>query len=272
MTLTLVQVTAWIINIGTELTIGRIVNTNGVFLARELHLRGVDVRRIICVPDIEDEVIPVLREAINKANIVITTGGLGPTADDQTALFLAKALNRKLVLNRDALDIIREKYRSVGLHLTPDREKMAYLPEGARPIPNPVGTAPGIHIILSSTHHVFALPGVPSEMEAMFREYVLNAIEPLLPNICIIEEGVIVRNLPESSLAPLLRKASKLCSDCYVKSHPKGEELRKPIIDVRVVASANTCDEARLKAIRVIEELVKLVGAEGGVVENSSKS
>ncbi len=253
---------AWIINIGTELTIGRIVNGNGAWLARELTLRGADVRRIICIPDEEDEVVPVLKEALSKADIIITTGGLGPTPDDRTAEFVAKALGRRLTLNSEALEMVREKYEAAGLELTEDRVKMAKLPEGAKPIPNPVGTAPGIHVEVNGKH-VFSLPGVPKEMEAMFTSYVLNAIRSMLPKLCVVEEGVRIVGLPESSLAPILKKAQKLCEDCYIKSHPMGAELGEPIIDVKVLASDESCDNAKEKIRKVLDYIASEAKGEG---------
>ncbi len=246
--------TAWIINIGTELTIGRIVNSNGAWLARELTLRGVRVRRIVCVPDDEREVVDVVRQALGSSDIVITTGGLGPTPDDRTAEFIAKALGVELVLHPEALRMVEEKYRAAGLELTEDRVKMAKLPRGARPIPNEVGTAPGIHVEVGGKH-LFALPGVPREMEAMFRSYVLRVLEPLLPRLCVVEDGLPVVGVPESTLAPLLKEVQRLCTDCYIKSHPMGEELGRPYIEVKVMASAPTCDEARAKVGRVLEYL-----------------
>lgn len=248
---------AWIVNIGTELTIGRIVNSNGAWLARELTLRGAVVKRIVCVPDEEDEVVPLLREAVEKAVIVVTTGGLGPTPDDRTAEFVAKALGRRLVLNSEALAMVKAKYEAAGLPLTEDRVKMAYLPEGAKPIPNPVGTAPGIHVDLGG-RHIFSLPGVPREMEAMFTTYVVKAISGLLPRLCVLERGVRLVGIPESSLAPILKAAQKLCGECYVKSHPAGEELGKPVIDVKVMASAKACEDAE----KLIERVLSYVEAE----------
>ena len=140
----------------------------------------------------------------------------------------------------------------MGLPMTEDRVKMAKLPEGAKPIPNPVGTAPGIHLVVDGKH-VFALPGVPREMEAMFASYVLAAIEPLLPRLCVREEGIRLTGIPESSLAPILKAAQRLCDDCYIKSHPMGAELGEPVIDVKVLPSAPTCDEASSKIAKVLD-------------------
>lgn len=249
---------AWILNIGNELLIGRIVNTNGAYIARELTLRGVRVERIIVVSDSLDEVATTVREAIGRADIVVTTGGLGPTDDDITMEAIAAALNLPLVLNTTALSMVREFYHKRDLELTKERIKMAYLPRNAEPIPNPVGAAPGAYIYYSGVH-IIVLPGVPSEMEAMLR-IAIEKLDPFLPKLCIVEERITIAGIPESSLAPMLRKASKLCSDCYVKSHPKGHEIDNPIVEVKVLASAPDCGTARSKATRVLDALRKYIG------------
>ncbi len=251
---------AWIINIGTELTIGRIVNTNGAWLARELTLRGVDVRRIVVVPDYEEDVVSVIRDAVSNSRIVITTGGLGPTVDDRTLEFIAKALGLNLVVNEEALEMVKEKYAAKGLELTPDREKMAIMPEGARPIPNPVGTAPGAHISINGVD-LFALPGVPSEMEAMFKGYVARVVEAIAPRTCISEKGIVVEGYPESELAPILKKLAKKYEKAYIKSHPKGGELTRPVIEVKVMVSAEECAEADRVAEAILEEFKSLLAS-----------
>jgi nicotinamide-nucleotide amidase len=250
---------AWIITIGNELLIGRIVNTNASWLARELTLRGVRVERIITVGDDINEIASVVRSAVNAVDIIVTTGGLGPTDDDKTMEAIAAAINRPLILNSEAYKMVKEFYESRGYPLTRERVKMAYLPAGAIPLPNPVGAAPGAFIV-ERTARIIVLPGVPKEMEAMFK-YALEYLKPILPKICVVEEGLEIKGIPESSLAPLLRRAARVCADCYVKSHPKGHELKEPIIDVKVLASAGSCEEARSKARRVLEELKKLLGS-----------
>ena len=250
--------TAWIVNIGTELCVGRVVNTNGAWLAQQLTLLGYKVKRIVVVPD-EEEVVEILRDACRRVRVVITTGGLGPTEDDRTAEFIAKAFKRSLVLNRDALELVRRRYERAGLTLSDERKKMAMLPEGAKPIPNPVGTAPGIHLDVGDCH-VFALPGVPREMQAMFEHYVKPLLEEIGPRVCVVEESYTVKGIPESSLAPLLKQIAKVCRECYVKSHPKGDEIANPIIEVRVLASAHDCSEAKRKVVAVLRELERLLG------------
>lgn len=249
---------AWILNIGTELCIGRIVNTNGAWLAQQLTLLGFKVKRIVVVPD-EEDVVELLRDACKRARVVITTGGLGSTEDDRTAEFIAKAFGLDLVLNKEALELVRRRYERAGFDLSEERKKMAKLPEGARPIPNPVGAAPGIHLEVKDCH-IFALPGVPREMQAMFERYVKPLLERIGPKVCVVEEGYTVEGVPESSLAPLLKQAARACHDCYVKSHPKGDEVVNPVVEVRVLASAPDCSEARKKALAVLEELKRLLG------------
>ncbi len=256
---------AWIINFGNELLIGRIVNTNGAWLARELTLAGFDVRRIIVAPDEEPDAVEVLREAGRRARVVVCTGGLGPTVDDRTAEFLAKAVGRRLALNEDALRMVEEKYSSMGMPLTEDRVKMAYLPEGAEPIPNPVGTAPGIHLVIGETHY-FCLPGVPREMEAMFREYVKRVLSRITTPPCLYEASLIVEGVPESSLAPAIKRVARARPECYVKSHPKGDELRRPVLDVRVLCHSDRCEEAERLAREAAEELSEEARGLGGVV------
>ncbi len=255
---------AWIISIGNEVVDGRIINTNASWLGRKLTLLGFNVLRVISVPDVEDEIIDVIRDAIRrKIDVIITTGGLGPTYDDKTSECLAKALNTEWVLNEEALEMVKEKYLRRELPLTKHREKMAKMPKSSRPIPNPIGTAPGIFIEVNNTM-IFALPGVPSEMKAMFEEYVEPILKEKAPKLEIVEETIRVEGIPESTLAPILDKILSKYSRLYIKSHPKGEELGKPVIDIYVKAFSHNRREAEETLLDVIkslkEELRKLGG------------
>jgi nicotinamide-nucleotide amidase len=252
---------AWVVTIGNELLVGRIVNSNAAWIAAKLTLHGVRVERILTVPDRVDDIVEALQEAIRRADIVVTTGGLGPTEDDLTMEAAAAALHRPLVLVREALDMVRRFYESRGYEQRPEMLKMAFMPAGSTPIPNPVGAAPGAWVRVGRTN-VFILPGVPREMEAMM-DYVVEKLKPLLPSLCVKETGAVIRGVPEAMLAPLLRRASRRCSECYTKSHPKGHETERPVIEVRVLASAPSCDEAEKRARSVLEELLSLVKRAG---------
>jgi len=142
-----------IICIGNELLIGKILNTNAQWLARYITSLGGRVRRINTVEDDLDEASSALKDSLSRRpTFIITSGGLGPTFDDKTLEAVATALNKPLELDEEALSMVKEKYHqyelstSKRIELTPARLKMATLPKGAKPIKNPVGTAPAVII------------------------------------------------------------------------------------------------------------------------------
>ena len=250
--------TVWIISVGNEILVGRIVNTNAAYLARRLTFLGFRVVRITTVPDDVDEIAGEVRGALGRARVVLTTGGLGPTYDDVTLEGVARAVFRRLTVNREALEMVKRFYESKGLELTEERVKMAMLPEGAEALPNPVGAAPGSYLELPDGGIVVSMPGVPAEMKAMFEDYVVPRLSKIAPPRRLAECYVVVRGVPESSLAPALEEIARRHPKAYVKSHPKGHELREPVLEVRVLASAESLDDARREA----EEVVKLVAEE----------
>ncbi len=161
-----------ILNIGTELVLGETLNTNAVFLARRLREVGFPVQRVTVVPDDIPEIRQAAREALTRSDLLVVTGGLGPTVDDPTRRALAEAVERPLEFRDDLWKTIVARYRARGREPGENARRMAYLPQGARPLPNPVGTAAGF--VVASEHGVLlALPGVPREMEAMFEEQAL---------------------------------------------------------------------------------------------------
>ncbi len=249
---------AWIISIGNEVVSGQIVNTNGAWLAKRLTVLGFDVRRIIAVPDLEEEVVDVFKSALDKGvDVIISTGGLGPTYDDRTSEFISKALGRKLIINKEALKMVEEKYSEKNLPMTEYRVKMAMMPEGAIPIPNPVGTAPAI-LVEAGKSIIVALPGVPREMKAIYEKYVEAIIRKRAPRIYRVEKWFKVMGLPESSIAPIIDRIVKKYKTVYVKSHPRGEELRDPVIHVYITASSlKDYNEAKELAEKVYRELVE---------------
>ena len=169
-----------ILSIGNELLMGKILNTNARWLARRCTSLGLEVRRITVVGDDEKEICSAVKEALSRRpRFIITTGGLGPTLDDKTIESIAKCLDLELKVDEEALSMVREAYKRLveegrldSSELTPQRVKMARMPEGARPLPNPVGTAPGMLLEVDGTT-IISLPGVPAEMEAIFEESVL---------------------------------------------------------------------------------------------------
>jgi len=211
---------AWLISVGNEILIGRVVNTNFSWLGQQLTSHGFRVGGGIIVPDDLGSIAWAFSTAAERASIVISTGGLGPTFDDMTAEGLAKAMGVECEVNEEALRMIREKY---GGELTEHRVKMARLPRGAKPFANPVGTAPGVETEWRGAL-IFLLPGVPAEMMAMFHSYVLPRLREKFGERFMAEKSLRVEGLPESVIAPLIEEAMRLARGVYVKSHPRGRE------------------------------------------------
>ena len=160
--------TCEIINIGNELLIGKIVNSNASWLSNKITYLGYNVSRITVVSDNICEIANSVQEAQSRhPHVIIITGGLGPTFDDITLEGLAKALNVSTKLNQKALNMIKKKYVTLGLNMTEERIKMAKFPENTDALQNPVGTAPGC-LIKSNDVLIIALPGVPQEMKEIF--------------------------------------------------------------------------------------------------------
>jgi nicotinamide-nucleotide amidase len=170
------DVKAEIITIGNELITGIQVDTNGPYLAQRLFGQGISVQKIVSVGDEAGAIADALQESITRSDLVLITGGLGPTRDDVTTEVVTKALKKKLVFYPEALDHINKILGSYNVPMTEGQKKQAYFPEGAEIIPNPKGTAPGFLIKEGKTLLVF-LPGVPRELETMVEETILPRLE-----------------------------------------------------------------------------------------------
>ncbi len=257
-----------ILTIGTELVTGLVVNTNGAWLARRVTAVGGHVTRIVTVRDDEGEIAGALRDALSRAEVVITTGGLGPTPDDMTMACVAKALGRRLVLNEEALEMVRRTYAILyeegvvkSPEMTPEREKMAMLPEGAEPLPNPVGAAPGA-AIEHEGRFVFCLPGVPREMERMYEESVEPRLRRLTGASLSVTATIKLHCTDESSIAGVIREASRAFPWAYIKSHP-GRLAREGGIHVTVTVFAGDAEtlSTRLEEVeRFLKERFKNMG------------
>jgi molybdenum cofactor synthesis domain-containing protein len=151
--------TAAIVTIGNELLSGDVPNTNGAWLARRLEAVGVHIRLVAVLPDVVDEIAVFLRLHTPESDVVVVTGGLGGTPDDVTREALAAAFGVPQVEFPDLAETLRARFNRNPDYVTP----WAFLPEGSRPLVNPLGGAPGFAI-----ENVYVLPGLPAEMEAMY--------------------------------------------------------------------------------------------------------
>ncbi len=224
--------TAEILSIGNELLIGHTLDTNSHWIAKQLTKLGWTLERVTQLRDSLDSIKSGVRGALQRnPSVLITIGGLGPTHDDMTLAGIALGLNRPLRLNKRALELVKDHYRRLESKpkLTKYRTKMATLPQGSTPLPNPVGTAPGVKLQQSQTT-LFSLPGVPSEMKAIFRSSLIPYMESF-HTIRPKELEVKVTGIIESALAPILDKARKFYPKLYFKSHPRGRETGiRPLI------------------------------------------
>lgn len=268
-----------IICVGNELLIGKTLNTNAHWLAGKATEAGMNVRRITVVADEVSEIATAIIEAFErKPRFVVTTGGLGPTFDDKTLEGIARCFNRKLVVNQKALEMVRQKYESYDRHqpspkieLTPARMKMATLPEGTDPLPNPVGTAPGM-ILQTDNTTLVALPGVPPEMQAIFNQSVILLLRKEAGGSGFYATSMYVAHMMESMLAPLIDGVMNDNPGVYIKSHvytgssPQTEGERSPI-ELHLSMTAENPQIAKECLERAAAQLRALIQKEGGHVK-----
>ncbi|MFQ3611192.1 MAG: competence/damage-inducible protein A [Fimbriimonadales bacterium] len=167
--------TCEIVAVGTELLLGQIVDTNSAYLSARLAEIGVSLYRRATVGDNLERLVATLHEAWNRADGVITIGGLGPTDDDLTREAIAQVLGESLVMDEEQAEHIRRFFEARGREATPRQLRQAMRPLSAKPIPNPNGTAPGLHVEKAGKV-LFALPGPPNEFIPMVQNYVLPAL------------------------------------------------------------------------------------------------
>jgi nicotinamide-nucleotide amidase len=165
-----------ILTVGSELTTGRIQDTNTAYLAGELASRTYEVSASMAVGDSQDAIRRALDFLLPISNAVIVTGGLGPTADDITTECIAKAFGLKLYLDEKALQVIKDRFERFKIRWSDNNAKQATFPKGAQPIPNPVGTAWG-YALKRNRKMIIVIPGVPREVRKIFPEGVLPIME-----------------------------------------------------------------------------------------------
>ena len=218
--------------IGNELLIGKVLNTNSQWLTRQITLLGGTCSRINVVRDIPEEISSVIKEILNRSpRFLIISGGLGPTYDDMTLEGLSFAINKPLRINKTTLSWITQKYKELyekkrlsDPAIIPARKKMANLPSGSIPLPNPVGSAPGV-LLKKEITKIVCLPGVPNELKTIFEGSVKSEIVKEVGKRYFAESNFFVKGIGESSMAPVIEEVMKKSRHyVYIKSHPKQDE------------------------------------------------
>jgi len=194
---------AEILNIGDELLIGQIVNTNAVWLAQELNKRGVAVQRMTTVGDREMDIVAALTHAMQHQDIIIITGGLGPTKDDLTKDILTRFFNTRLVFHEEVFQLLDSFFKKRGRVLNEANKTQCYVPEACTVLMNYWGTAPGM-LFEKEGKIIVSLPGVPLEMKELMNKYIFPLIESRYTLPPLIHRSFLTEGIPESELMTIL--------------------------------------------------------------------
>ena len=242
---------AEIISVGTELLLGNTVNTDTTIIARELSRLGINLLFTGTVGDNPARLDFTIRQALSRSDLVITTGGLGPTGDDLTKETIAKAAGKKLVFHEESFRRIQEHL--AGREMAESEKKQAYLPEGCTVLKNNVGTAPGCAFETDAGKLVMMFPGPPSELIPMLRDY---GAPYLLKreNAAIVSKNIHVFGLGESRVAELI-------ADLTEGSNPTAATYAKECeMFVRVTARAATEQEAEALCQPLADKITARLG------------
>ncbi|MFO8037585.1 MAG: molybdopterin-binding protein [Anaerolineales bacterium] len=236
---------AEIITIGTELLLGEVVDTNTQVVARALRRVGVDIYRTTTVGDNANRISRVILESLSRADVVITTGGLGPTVDDPTREAVAAALEVEMQWREDLWSHIQERLRELGREVTENNKRQAFVPRGATVLENERGTAPAF-IVEQERRLLIALPGVPPEMEWLLEKQVI----PWLRSRFSLEEIILSKSIKVVGIGE--SKVDDLIGDYEYSENPTvGLAAHKGSVEVRITSKANS----ETKALEMILEM-----------------
>ncbi|MBE6784326.1 MAG: competence/damage-inducible protein A [Ruminococcaceae bacterium] len=238
-----------IVCVGTEILLGDIVNTNAVYLSRKLAEMGISVLRQDVVGDNNERLTEMLRQALERSDIVITTGGLGPTADDITRDKCCEVMDSELVLNEKIRNQIESYFVSKGLKMSESNIRQAYVPKDGIVFENNNGTAPGFAIEKNSKC-IIALPGPPREMKPMFEEQARKVLEKYSDAV-LVSHNIKMMGIGESAMA---EKASDLLENENPTAAPYAKDGE---CFLRITASGKNKADAEKKAEPVVKEVTE---------------
>ena len=245
---------AEIISVGTELLLGQIVDTNSVWISQQLAAAGVNLFRKQTVGDNQQRAAQAIREALTRADLVVTTGGLGPTVDDVTRAAIADATGRPLYRDVAQEAVVRAIFARWGREPSENNLRQAELPQGGQALSNPVGTAPGLLLELEGGKRVVAVPGVPREMKRMIHDHLLPLLKARVGDAVIRVRLLKTAALGESIL-------DEKIADLEMSANPTvGLAAHTGRVDIRLTARAATEREATLLLDHMAKQLYKRVG------------
>ena len=265
---------------GNELLSGTIVDTNAQWISSKITDAGGFVRRITVVGDEVNEISSAVKESIErKPNWLIVSGGLGPTYDDKTLEGISTALDLKLVLDNNAVAMLRKSYTLHGLatnyELNHTRLKMARIPVGSTPIQNPVGSAPSVLIeIANKTTKIVCLPGIPKELKAIFSENILPQIKKIISDFYIAHSYYETIGISEAMLAPTLSSIVDMypSDSIYVKTHPQGYTSdNKPRLRIQIISKGKDRSKVQMRYSNILNTLIEKIEILGGKINRTTK-
>ncbi|MFL6214902.1 MAG: competence/damage-inducible protein A [Blastocatellia bacterium] len=259
---------AEIIAIGSELLTPLRRDTNSLWLTERLNSIGINVHQKTIVGDEEDRLEEAIRDALRRSDVIISTGGLGPTEDDITRKVFARVTGRQLRLDYEILERIRNRLSGRGYQMTPNNERQALVPHGATPLPNPNGTAPGLRMDQDGKLIVL-LPGPPRENQPMFDTYVMPELEKLSRGVRISKRLLKVTGIGESQLddkiAPIYQAYTNptttiLFTDSEIELHltataesrARAESLAEELADKLEEAIGENCYSTKGEALEEV--------------------
>jgi nicotinamide-nucleotide amidase len=243
---------AEIIAIGSELLLGQIVDTNTAYLAARFQELGLNLRYSSQVGDDPRRMAEVLSRALRGSRVVVTTGGIGPTEDDLTREVIAQITGRKLVFRPALLREIKGFFDLAGFVMAPNNRKQAYIPRGATPIPNPVGTAPGFMLETDKGNFIVAVPGVPREMKLLWAQTIAPFLQKKMgARLGLIEYKVLkVCGLGESRVDEQIGDLIRSCSNPVIGLLASPGEIR-----IRLTAAGKNREETGARIRTTAEQI-----------------
>jgi len=246
---------AEIISIGSEILRGQITDTNANFIAKKLVELGINLEHISAVSDNPESLLSALKLALQRSDLIITTGGLGPTEDDNTYQAIARALNLKLIKYPEAEENLKKILHKIKIKISPSNLKQVYLPEGAKIIINQYGTAPAM--ILEKDHKIIcSFPGVPHEMKNLIEENLFHYLKEKFPPSIIKKSKILkITGLGESSINELIRDYINKQTNFSFGIYANPEDIQ-----VQITTQAPTEKETDKLLQSSVKQLTKILG------------
>ncbi|MEA2658622.1 MAG: nicotinamide-nucleotide amidase, partial [Candidatus Binatota bacterium] len=245
---------AVILSTGDELTTGKVIDTNSTFIADRLFSVGVRVAAILKIGDDRAKLLWAFHQARDLGDLVVGTGGLGPTADDLTTELVAEFLGKKLILDEAVLAGLKQRFAARGFAWTENNLKQAQFPDGATIIANPVGTAPGFRVAIADAKSLIWLSGVPQEMTAMFNATVLPwVVAQQGANAGVFTGTFKIYGLTESKLDDLVKPLT-LCTQAKLSFR-----VHFPDLTLRLTVAGGKSETANF--VRLCDQIRSILGS-----------